>query len=120
VHIRKGLKARFILAYGAGFQPLLTWGLPKSWGVAPGWVWVGPSALGETNLSAAMRALDLRFPAVPSRRYQMPYLCTMLCTSNISYLRAIRDRAGALTDGTRDFVQTCKGRQQSRRCGNRI
>ena len=91
VHIRKGLKARFILAYGAGFQPLLTWGSPKSWGVAPGWVWVGPSALGETNLSDAMRALDLGFPAVPSRRYQMPYLCPMLCTSNISYLRATRD-----------------------------
>ncbi len=91
VHIRKGLKARFILAYGAGFQPLLTWGSPKSWGVAPGWVWVGPSALGETSLSASMRALDLSFPAVPSRRYQMPYLCTMLRTSNISYLRAIPD-----------------------------
>jgi hypothetical protein len=91
VPIRKGLKARFILAYGAGLQPLLTCGSPKSWGVAPGWVWVGPSALGETNLSAAMRALDLSFPAVPSRRYQMPYLCAMLRTSNIPYLRAIRD-----------------------------
>jgi len=90
VPIRKGLKARFILPYGSGLQPLLTWGSPESWGVAPGWVWVGPSALGETNLSAAMRALDLSFPPVPSRRHQMPYLCTMLCTSNISYLRAIR------------------------------
>ena len=41
--------------------------------------------------------LDLSFPAVPSRRYHMPYLCTMLCTSNISYLRAIRDYPPHLT-----------------------
>jgi hypothetical protein len=78
-------------------QPLPTWGSPKSWGVAPGWVWIGPSALGETKLSGAMRVLDPSFPAVPSRRYQMPHLCIMLCASNISYLRAIRDRPPHLT-----------------------
>ena len=114
VPIREGLKARFILAYGAGFQPLLTLESPKSWGVAPGWVWVGPSALGETNLSAAIRALDLSFPAVPSQHYQTPYLCTMLCICNISCLRAIPIRQGRQNRGlegwhigTEQFIHRC-------------
>ena len=79
VAIRKGLKARFILAYGAGFQPSLTWGSPRILGRCPRLVWAGPSALGDTNLRPAMWGMDLSFPAVPSPRCQMPHLCTMLC-----------------------------------------
>jgi len=48
-----------------------------------------------------MRTLDLSIPPVPSRRHQMPYLCTMLCTSNISYLRAIRFVTVPLSRGDR-------------------